>query len=58
MNKNKILLLQFLLCIILALSGAFLMFFGIGPLTLRIIFGIIGIIFISNSQKFIKIRKV
>ena len=56
MNKNKILFIQFPLGILLALSGAFLMFFGIGPLPLRIIFGIIGIIFISNSQKFIKIR--
>jgi hypothetical protein len=49
MNKNKILLLQFSLGIIFALSSAFLMFFDIGPISLRILVGIIGIILIAKS---------
>lgn len=58
MNKNKILILQFSLGIILALAGAILMFFGIGPLPLRIIFGIVGITLIAKSPDILKIRKI
>jgi len=58
MNKNKILFLQFSLGLILALTGTILMFFGIGPLSLRIIFGIMGIILITKSKNNSKIRKI
>ena len=57
MNKNKLLVLQFSLGILFALTGAILMFFGIGPLPLRIIFGIAGITLIANSPNILKIRK-
>ena len=56
MNNNKILFIQFPLGITLSLTGAFLMFFGIGPLPLRIIFGIIGITLIPKSPNILKIR--
>ena len=56
MIKNKILFIQFPFGITLSLTGAFLMFFGIGPLPLRIIFGIIGISLIAKSPNISKIR--
>ena len=57
MIKNKILFIQFPLGITLSLTGAFLMFFGIGPLPLRIIFGIIGISLIPKSPNILKNQK-
>jgi uncharacterized membrane protein YccC len=57
MKNKKQLLMQFSIGILLALTGAILMFFGIGPITLRIIFGIVGITLIANSPIGIKIRK-
>ena len=58
MNKNKILFQQFSLGLIFALTGAILMFFGIGSLSLRIIFGIMGLILIAKSKNISKIRKI
>ena len=43
--------------ILLSLIGAILMFYGIGPLPIRIIFGILGIALIANSPNIIKIKK-
>ena len=42
--------------IILSLIGAILMFYGIGPLPIRIIFVILGIALIVNSPNILKIK--
>ena len=57
MIYNKFLFIKFSSGIILALIGAILMFYGIGPLPIRIIFGILGIVLIANSPYILKIRK-
>ena len=54
MIGNKISQIQFFAGILLAITGAILMFLGIGPLSLRITIGIIGIIFIATSKRIIK----
>ena len=54
MIENKISQIQFFAGIVLAITGAILMFLGIGPLSLRITIGIIGIIFIATSKRIIK----
>ena len=54
MILNKISQIQFFVGILIAITGAILMFLGIGPLSLRIIIGILGIIFIATSKKNIK----
>jgi hypothetical protein len=58
MNKNKILFLQFSLGLFLILTGAIMMFFGLGQISLRIIFGIIGLTLIVNSPYIFKKRKI
>jgi len=50
MDKKTINLIQFIAGIILALTGAVLMFLGILPLSVRIIIGIIGIGLIATSN--------
>ena len=58
MIGNKISQIQFHGGIVLAITGAILMFLGIGPLSFRIIFGILGIIFIATSKKNIKKQNI
>ena len=53
---NYLNLIQFILGIILALAGGFLMFFGILPTSVRIIIGIVGIALIGTSFRY-KIKK-
>ncbi|MFH1284905.1 MAG: hypothetical protein ABIH78_04975 [Candidatus Peregrinibacteria bacterium] len=50
MNKKTINLIQFIVGLILALTGGFLMFFGILPTSARITIGIIGIGLIATSN--------
>jgi hypothetical protein len=50
MNKKTINPIQFIVGIILALTSAVLMFFGILPLPARITIGIIGIGLIATSK--------
>jgi hypothetical protein len=50
MNKKTISLVQFIVGIIFALSGAVMMFFDILPLPVRITVGIIGIALIATSK--------
>ena len=57
MINNKFLFIKFSSGIILALIGAILMFYDIGSLPIRIIFGILGIVLIANSPNILKIRK-
>ena len=51
MFEKKISQIQFFAGIALAISGAILMFLDIGPLSLRITIGILGILFIATSKK-------
>ncbi len=50
MDKKSLNLIQFIVGIILALTGGVLMFFGILPLSARITIGIIGIVLIGTSN--------
>ena len=50
MDKKTLNLIQFIIGIILALTGAVLMFFGILPLSARITIGIVGIALIATSK--------
>lgn len=50
MEKKSLNLIQFIAGIILALTGAILMFFGILPLSARITIGIVGIALIATSK--------
>jgi hypothetical protein len=50
MEKKTINTIQFTAGIILALAGATLMFFGILPVSVRIITGIIGLALIATSK--------
>ncbi|MDD5193261.1 MAG: hypothetical protein PHF67_01615 [Candidatus Nanoarchaeia archaeon] len=50
MKTSKLNLVQFIIGIILALTGAILMFFGILPLSARITICIIGIALIATSK--------
>jgi len=50
MDKKTINLIQFIVGIVLALTGAVLMFFDIFHLSTRIIIGVIGIILIATSK--------
>jgi hypothetical protein len=50
MNKKSLNLIQFSIGIILALTGAILMFFGILPTSARIIIGVVGIALIATSK--------
>ena len=47
----------FVVGILLALTGATMMFFGIGPLPLRITIGIVGISIIATSSPVSKAKK-
>ncbi len=51
---NHLNLVQFILGIILALTGAFLMFFGILQTSVRITIGIVGIALIATSFRYKK----
>jgi uncharacterized membrane protein YfcA len=53
---NYLNLVQFIVGIILGLTGGFLMFFGILPTSVRIIIGIVGITLIGTSFRY-KIKK-
>lgn len=57
MNKETINLIQFIVGIILALTGAILMIFDILPLSARITIGILGLGLIATS-KFRLFKKV
>ena len=50
MDKKTINLIQFIIGIILALTGGILMFLGILPVSARITIGIVGIILIATSK--------
>jgi hypothetical protein len=50
MDKKALNLIQFIVGIILALTGGILMFFGILPTSTRIIIGIVGIALIATSK--------
>ncbi|MBN1644558.1 hypothetical protein JW851_00760 [Candidatus Woesearchaeota archaeon] len=50
MTKKTINLVQFIIGIILALTSAILMFFGILPTSARITIGIVGIALIATSR--------
>ena len=50
MNKKTINLIQFVVGIFLALTGAVLMFLGVLPLSARIIIVIVGIALIATSN--------
>jgi hypothetical protein len=50
MDKKKLAIIQFTAGILLALTGAILMFLGILPLPARITIGIIGIALIATSN--------
>jgi hypothetical protein len=50
MNQKTIKLIQFVVGFFLALTGAVLMFFGILPLSARIMIGIVGIALIATSN--------
>ena len=49
---NYLNLVQFIIGIILALTGGFLMFFGILPNSIRIIIGFVGIALIATSFRY------
>lgn len=57
MNQKQLFTVLFIIGILLALTGATLMFFGIGPLPLRITIGIVGIGLIATSSPIVKLRK-
>jgi hypothetical protein len=57
MKQNQIFIALFPIGILMALTGAMLMFFRIGPLQLRIIIGFIGLCLISTSSKSAKTNK-
>ncbi|MDD5699944.1 MAG: hypothetical protein PHH00_01990 [Candidatus Nanoarchaeia archaeon] len=50
--RNYLSLIQFIAGIILALTGGFLMFFGILPSSARIMIGIVGIALIATSFRY------
>ena len=50
MDKKTINLIQFIVGIVLALTGAILMFLGILPLSARITIGIVGLSLIATSK--------
>jgi len=50
MDKKTLNLIQFIVGIILAITGAILMFFGILPTSARITIGIVGIALIATSK--------
>ena len=50
MDKKTLNLIQFIAGIILALTGAILMFLGFFPLSARITIGIVGIALIATSK--------
>ena len=50
MDKKTLNLIQFIAGIILALTGAILMFLGIFPLSAKITIGIVGIALIATSK--------
>ena len=50
MDKKTMNLIQFIAGIILALTGAILMFFGILPVSARITIGIVGLALIATSK--------
>ena len=50
MDKKKLTIIQFTAGIILALTGAILMFLGVLPLATRITIGIIGLVLIGTSN--------
>ncbi len=52
--RNYLNLVQFIVGIIFALTGAVLMFFGILPTSARIIIGIVGITLIGTSFRYKK----
>jgi len=50
MEKKSLNLIQFIVGIILALTGGILMLFGILPISARITIGIVGITLIAKSK--------
>ena len=50
MTKSSLSLIQFIVGIVLAIFGAVLMFFGIFPVSIRIIIGILGLSLIATSK--------
>jgi len=50
MDKRTINLIQFIAGIVIALTGAILMFLGILPLSARITIGIVGLALIATSK--------
>jgi hypothetical protein len=50
MDKKKLAITQFIAGIVLALTGAALMFLGILPLSARITIGIVGLALIATSN--------
>ena len=57
MNQKQLFMVLFIIGILVALTGATLMFFGIGPLPLRITIGIVGICLIATSSPIAKSKK-
>ena len=57
MNQKQLFMVLFIIGILLALTGATLMFFGIGPLPLRVTIGIVGISLIATSSPVAKLKK-
>ena len=50
MEKKSLNLIQFIVGIVLALTGGILMFLGILPISARITIGIVGLILIATSK--------
>ena len=55
MDKKKLAIIQFTAGILVAITGAILMFLGILPVSVRITMGIVGIALIATSNfRFLK----
>lgn len=54
MNQKVMNKTLFVLGILLALTGATLMFFGILPIASRILIGVVGLLLIATSQRKLK----
>ena len=57
MNEKQYYKILFIIGIIFLLTGALFMYLGLFPLPFRIILGIIGLSFLTNSRNMLNIKK-
>ncbi len=56
-NQKRLSMVLFIVGLLLALTGATMMFFGVAPLPLRILITIVGICLIATSSPIAKAKK-